>query len=128
MAEISIREKIGLLAYSPLAFGVLSGKYLNGQRPAKARLTLFEHFQRYTSPMAEKVTAAYVQIAHDYQLNPSQMALAFVTQQPFVTSNIIGATTLAQLKENIDSADLQLSEEILTAIEQVHLQQPNPCP
>ena len=128
LAEMSIREKVGLLAYSPLAFGVLSGKYLQGQRPAKARLTLYERFQRYTSPMAEQVTAAYVDLANAHGLNPSQMALAFVTQQPFVTSNIIGATTLEQLDVNIGSSDLVLSDEILNAIEQIHLQQPNPCP
>ncbi len=128
LAEMSIREDVGLLAYSPLAFGVLSGKYLEGQRPAKARLTLFERFQRYTSPKAEASTAAYVQLAEAFQMNPSQMALAFVTQQPFVTSNIIGATTLNQLKENIASSQLSLSNEMLTAIEQIHLAQPNPCP
>lgn len=128
LAEMSIREKIGLLAYSPLAFGVLSGKYLQGQRPAKARLTLYERFQRYTSPMAEQVTAAYVDLANAHGLNPSQMALAFVTQQPFVTSNIIGATTLEQLDVNIGSSDLVLSDEVLDAIEQIHLLQPNPCP
>lgn len=128
LAEMSIREKIGLLAYSPLAFGVLSGKYLQGQRPAKARLTLYERFQRYTSPMAEQVTAAYVDLANAHGLNPSQMALAFVTQQPFVTSNIIGATTLEQLHVNIGSSDLVLSDEVLDAIEQIHFLQPNPCP
>ena len=128
LAEMSIREKVGLLAYSPLAFGVLSGKYLQVQRPAKARLTLYERFQRYTSPIAEQVTAAYVDLANTHGLNPSQMALAFVTQQPFVTSNIIGATTLEQLDVNIGSSDLVLSDEILNAIEHIHLQQPNPCP
>ncbi|TVQ71562.1 MAG: NADP(H)-dependent aldo-keto reductase [Oceanospirillales bacterium] len=128
LAEMSIRENVGLLAYSPLAFGVLSGKYMQGQRPAKARLTLYERFQRYTSPMAEQVTTAYVELAKAYGLSPSQMALAFVTQQPFVTSNIIGATTLEQLHENIASSDLILSDQLLMAIEQIHLQQPNPCP
>jgi aryl-alcohol dehydrogenase-like predicted oxidoreductase len=128
MAEMSIREQVGLLAYSPLAFGVLSGKYLGGQRPAGARLTLFERFQRYTSPLAEQVTAAYVELAHQHSLSPTQMALAFVTQQPFVTSNIIGATSLEQLKENLDSSDVQLSDELLNAIEHIHTQHPNPCP
>lgn len=128
LAEMSIREKIGLLAYSPLAFGVLSGKYMGGQRPAKARLTLFERFQRYTSPLADMATTAYVQLAAHHNINPTHMALAFVTQQPFVTSNIIGATTTAQLKENIASIDTQLSDELLYAIEQLHLEHPNPCP
>jgi aryl-alcohol dehydrogenase-like predicted oxidoreductase len=128
LAEMSIREQVGLLAYSPLAFGVLSGKYLDGQRPTGARLTLFERFQRYTSPLADKVTAAYVELAHQHNLNPTQMALAFVTQQPFVTSNIIGATSLEQLQENIDSSEIRLSDELLNAIEHIHTQHPNPCP
>ncbi len=125
---MSIREQVGLLAYSPLAFGVLSGKYLDGQRPTGARLTLFERFQRYTSPLADKVTAAYVELAQQHNLSPTQMALAFVTQQPFVTSNIIGATSLEQLQENIDSSEVLLSDELLNAIEQIHTQHPNPCP
>ncbi|WP_417584854.1 NADP(H)-dependent aldo-keto reductase [Nitrincola sp.] len=128
LAEMSIREQVGLLAYSPLAFGVLSGKYLGGQRPTGARLTLYERFQRYTSPLADKVTAAYVELAHQHNLNPTQMALAFVTHQPFVTSNIIGATSLEQLQENIDSSEIQLSDELLNAIEHIHTQHPNPCP
>lgn len=128
LAEMSIREQVGLLAYSPLAFGVLSGKYLDGQRPTGARLTLFERFQRYTSPLADKVTAAYVELAQQHNLSPTQMALAFVTQQPFVTSNIIGATSLEQLQENIDSSEVHLSDELLNAIEQIHTQHPNPCP
>lgn len=128
LAEMSLREKVGLLAYSPLAFGVLSGKYRNGQRPPKARLTLFERFQRYTSPKAEEATEAYVALAEEWQLNPGQMALAFVTRQPFVTSNLIGATTVAQLRENIASSEVVLPEALLHAIEDIHLQQPNPCP
>ncbi|QEW06388.1 NADP(H)-dependent aldo-keto reductase [Nitrincola iocasae] len=128
LAEMSIREQVGLLAYSPLAFGVLSGKYLDGQRPTGARLTLYERFQRYTSPLADKVTAAYVELAQQHNLSPTQMALAFVTQQPFVTSNIIGATSLEQLQENIDSSEVHLSDELLNAIEQIHTQHPNPCP
>lgn len=128
LAEMSIREQVGLLAYSPLAFGVLSGKYLGGQRPTGARMTLFERFQRYTSPLAEQVTAAYVELAHQHNLSPTQMALAFVTQKPFVTSNIIGATSLEQLQENLDSNEIQLSDELLNAIEHIHTQHPNPCP
>ena len=128
MAEMSIREQVGLLAYSPLAFGVLSGKYLGGQRPAGARLTLFERFQRYTSPLAEQVTKAYVELAHQHNLSPAQMALAFVTQQPFVTSNIISATSLEQLQENLDASEIQLSDELLNAIDHIHTQHPNPCP
>ncbi|MBI1274431.1 NADP(H)-dependent aldo-keto reductase [bacterium] len=128
LAEVSIREQCGLLAYSPLAFGVLSGKYLNGQRPPKGRITLFARFQRYNNPLAEKATAAYAAIAKKHGLDMAQMALAYVTQQPFVTSNIIGATTMEQLKSNVDSMDLRLSPEVLQDIEVVQVQIPNPCP
>jgi aryl-alcohol dehydrogenase-like predicted oxidoreductase len=128
LAEISIRERCGLLAYSPLAFGVLSGKYLSGQRPAKGRLTLFARFQRYNNPLAEKATAAYAAVAKKHGLDMAQMALAYVNRQLFVTSNIIGATTMEQLKSNIDSIELALSDEALQDIEMVHLQTPNPCP
>ena len=128
LAEIAIREQIGLLAYSPLAFGVLSGKYLDGARPAKGRLTLFERFQRYNNPQTEKAAAAYVALAREHGLDPAQMALAFVTGQPFVTSNIIGATSLEQLESNLASSELVLSQELLTAIEAIHVDQPNPAP
>lgn len=128
LAEVALREEVGLLAYSPLAFGVLAGKYLNGARPAKGRLTLFERFQRYNNPQAVAATEAYVKLAGEHGLDPAQMALAFVTQQPFVTSNIIGATTLDQLKSNIASAELVLGEEVLAGIEAIHTAQPNPAP
>ncbi|EXJ10576.1 hypothetical protein D791_02407 [Nitrincola nitratireducens] len=107
---------------------MLSGKYLDGQRPAKGRLTLYERFKRYTSERAESTTRAYVAIAKRHGLDPAQMALAFVNDRPFVTANIIGATTLEQLKSNIESADIVLSTEVLGDIEAIHLQQPNPCP
>ena len=128
LAEISCREKVGLLAYSPLAFGVLSGKYLDGQKPEGARLTLYERFQRYTGEKAERVTKQYVELAQDHGLNPAQMALAYVNSRPFVASNIIGATSLEQLKSNIDSANLTLNNEVLRSIEAIHHQTPNPCP
>ncbi|UFH50833.1 NADP(H)-dependent aldo-keto reductase [Pseudomonas sp. KNUC1026] len=128
LAEIALREQIGLLAYSPLAFGVLAGKYLNGARPAKARLTLFERFQRYNNPQALAATEAYVKLAREHGLDAAQMALAFVTQQPFVTSNIIGATSLEQLASNLESAQLVLSAEVLEGIEAIHQRQPNPAP
>jgi aryl-alcohol dehydrogenase-like predicted oxidoreductase len=128
MAEISIREQCGLLAYSPLAMGVLSGKYLGGAKPPKARMTLFTRFQRYNNPMAEAATARYVKIARDAGLDPSQMALAFVNRQPFVTSNIIGATTLAQLKTDIESVNISLTEDTVRAIDAVHREISNPCP
>ncbi|ART63681.1 NADP(H)-dependent aldo-keto reductase [Kushneria marisflavi] len=128
MAEISHRENVGLLAYSPLAFGVLSGKYLGGVRPDGARLTLFDRFQRYNSTLAEEATWAYVDIARRFDLSPAQMALAWVNTRPFLTSNIIGATTLEQLDHNIASEGMTLSDEVIEAIEGVHKRLPNPCP
>ncbi|WP_288132613.1 NADP(H)-dependent aldo-keto reductase [Microbulbifer sp.] len=128
LAEMAIREECGLLAYSPLAFGTLSGKYLDGARPAGARLTLFERFQRYTGERAVDATAEYVKLAREYSQDPAQMALAFVTQQPFVTSNIIGATTMDQLKRNIASAEITLSDDQLAAINEIHARNPNPAP
>ncbi|WP_462330630.1 NADP(H)-dependent aldo-keto reductase [Thiohalocapsa halophila] len=128
LAEVAIREQCGLLAYSPLAFGALSGKYLNGQRPPKGRLTLFSRFSRYSNDQAVAATAEYVAVARKHGLDPAQMALAFVTSRPFVTSNIIGATTLAQLEQNLASIDLELSEAVLEDIEAVHTRQPNPSP
>lgn len=127
LAEISHRENIGLLAYSPMAFGALSGKYLN-DTPADARLTLFDRFTRYTNAETVRAIRAYVTIAHDFGLSPAQMSLAFVNQQPFVHSNIIGATTMGQLKENIASVDMTLGDDVLKAIEAVHKSQPNPAP
>ncbi len=128
LAEIGIREQCGLLAYSPLAFGMLSGKYENGARPANARITLFQRFSRYTNPQAQAACSRYVALAREHGLDPAQMALAYVTAQPFVTSNIIGATTLEQLESNLASAELKLSAEVLASIEALHTQQPNPAP
>lgn len=127
-AEMAIREKCGLLAYSPLGFGVLSGKYLGGRKPEGARLTLYERFQRYTGERALAATEAYVGLAREFGLDPAQMALAFVNRQPFVTSNIIGATSMAQLRSNIASAAVTLSDDQLAAIESVHAGNPNPAP
>ncbi|BAZ92952.1 aldo/keto reductase [Thiohalobacter thiocyanaticus] len=128
LAEISQREDVGLLAYSPLGFGVLSGKYLDGARPEGARLSLFERFSRYSNPQGERATAAYVALARDHGLDPAQMALAYVNSRPFVTANIIGATRMEQLESNLGSADLTLSEEVLEGIEAIHQAHPNPCP
>ena len=128
LAEIAIREQVGLLAYSPLAFGVLSGKYLNQQQPSGARLTRWPDYNRYSTPQAQQATADYVALAQAHGVDPAQMALAYVTSRPFVTSNIIGATTMAQLASNIDSCQLQLSDELLAGIEQIHQQHPNPSP
>ena len=128
LSEIAIREDCGLLAYSPMAFGLLSGKYAHGARPANARISLFSRFSRYTNPQAEAACERYVALAHEHGLQPAQMALAFVTSQPFVTSNIIGATSLDQLNMNLQSRSLKLSPELLQAIEALHRQQPNPAP
>jgi len=128
LAEVSHRENMGLLAYSPLAFGVLSGKYLHGQKPANARLTLFDRFTRYLGEKPELATQRYADIAAQAGMSCATLAQAFVTQQSFVTSNIIGATTMEQLKENIASANVILSEDILQAIEIVHRDICNPCP
>jgi aryl-alcohol dehydrogenase-like predicted oxidoreductase len=128
LAEVAIREHCGLLAYSPLAFGVLSGKYLEGRRPEGARLTLFERFNRYSNPESEHATAEYVALAQRHGLDPAQMALAWVTSRPFTTSNIIGATRLDQLTSNLASIELTLSDEILAEIETIHTRQPNPAP
>ena len=128
LAEISHRENVGLLAYSPLGFGVLSGKYLDGKRPAGARLTEYDRYERYINQEAQWATAQYANIAADAGLDMAQMALAFVNSRPFVTSNIIGATSLEQLKSNIDSSNIILSAEVLEAIEAVHTKQPNPSP
>lgn len=126
--EFSHLEQVSLLAYSPLAMGMLSGKYLNGMRPEGARLTLYTRFTRYSNPQAEAATAQYVKLAHDHGLSPTHLALAWVNQQRSVASNLIGATTLAQLKENIDSVNVTLSDELLKAIEAIHRQWPNPAP
>lgn len=128
LAECAIREQCGLLAYSPLGGGSLSGKYLEGARPAGARLTLFPHFDRYAKPKGGEATARYVDLAGRSGLDPSQMALAFVTSRPFVTSNIIGATGMDQLRSNIASAALSLSEDVVAEIEAIHAENPNPCP
>ncbi len=128
MAEVSHREQCGLLAYSPLGFGMLTGKYLNDQWPEKGRLTLYKRFSRYLNDHGKAATAEYVALAEKHGLDPAQMALAFVTSRPFLTSNIIGATTMAQLKTNIDSHALTLGDEVLKAIDEIHTRIPNPCP
>lgn len=128
LAEIAMREQCGLLAYSPLAFGMLSGKYEQGARPAGARLTLFSRFARYAKPESQAACSRYVALAREHGLDPAQMALAYVTQQPFVTSNIIGATSIEQLESNLASTELHLSAEVLEAIEAIHAAQPNPAP
>ena len=128
MAEISIRSGIGLLAYSPLGFGTLSGKYLGGQKPEKARVTLFPNYSRYSGRRAVEATEAYADIARRHGLTLAQMALAFVNSRPFLTSNIIGATTMEQLRENIGSVGIVLGDEVLAEIAGVHDSLPDPAP
>ncbi|MEC6036273.1 aldo/keto reductase [Acinetobacter nosocomialis] len=128
MSEIAKYEGVGLLAYSPLAFGYLTGKFRNGARPANARVTLFPRFSRYSNPQSEWATEQYAQLAEKHGLSLTQLALAFIKQQFFVTSTIIGATSLDQLKENIQAFEIELSPEILQGIEAIHVQQPNPAP
>lgn len=128
LSEVSYRENIGLLAYSPLAFGVLSGKYLQNQHPKEARLTLFPYFKRYSKPNAFKACEKYHELAKEFNVSLTQLALAFVNTRPFLTSNIIGATSLAQLKENVDSLDLDFTEELEKRINEIHEVIPNPAP
>lgn len=128
LAEVSMRENVGLLAYSPLAFGVLSGKYLNGQLPEKSRIKLFPQYNRYSSAQSTFLTQKYAQLASELNISLTQLALAFVNQQPFLTGNIIGATTLAQLKENISSIHVELSPETFSKIDEIQALQPNPAP
>ena len=128
LSEVSHRENMGLLAYSPLGFGVLSGKYLNNARPAGARLTLFDRFDRYTNDNALRATEEYVAIAKRHKLDPAQMALAYVNSRSFLTANIIGATNMEQLKSDMDSIDLTLDEDVITEIESAHTAIPNPSP
>ncbi len=130
LAEIAMRENVGLLAYSPLAFGALSGKYLKNS-PENSRLTLFPQLlilRKYLSDEAIFLTKKYAALAEKSDMSLAQLALAFINQQPFVTSNIIGATNLEQLKENIDSIDIDLSAEILEEIDKIQVLQPNPAP
>lgn len=127
LAEVSHRENMGLLAYSPLGFGILSGKYIDDS-PADARLTLYERFTRYSNEEGVNSTKAYVDLALESGYSPAQLALAFVNTRPFVTANIIGATSMQQLKENIESIDVELTTDVLEKIERIHQQQPNPCP
>jgi aryl-alcohol dehydrogenase (NADP+) len=129
LAETCYRENVSLLAYSPLGFGFLSGKYLQGQKPKNARITLFEKFgQRYLKPNVNEAVAAYVEIARQHHLKPAQLALAFVRSRWFVASTIIGATKLEQLRENLDSVNIVLTPEILTQLNAVHTRYPNPAP
>ncbi|WP_296384397.1 aldo/keto reductase [Winogradskyella sp.] len=128
LAEVAHRENIGLLAYSPMACGELSGKYIKGIAADNARLKLFPRFNRYSGVTATEATKRYLKIAEDNNMSLAQMSLAFVNERPFLTSNIIGATSLEQLEENIDSINISLSEDVMKAINAVHAEIPNPAP
>jgi aryl-alcohol dehydrogenase-like predicted oxidoreductase len=128
LAEFAHREEIGLLAYSPLAFGVLSGKYLGGARPAGARLTLFSRFQRYTGERVERAVREYAALARAHGLDPAQMALAYVMSRPFTASTLVGATTMAQLRDDIAAASLAMPAEVIAGIENIHRDHSNPAP
>lgn len=128
LSEICHEEEVRLLAYSPLAFGRLSGKYLNGAQPEGARCTLWNRFARYNGPNSDAAVAEYVSIAKAVGLDPAQMALAWINERPHVAANIIGATTMDQLRDNIASIDVKLDGEVKRQIEKVHHRFPNPCP
>lgn len=128
LAEFSQREKISLLAYSPLGFGVLTGKYIEAKNIEKARLTLFKDYTRYSNIQSQAATRKYFALAKCHNLSPAQMALAYINSRQFVAGNIIGATTLEQLKENIDSVNVTLSDEVIQEIEKIHQSIPNPSP
>ena len=128
MTEVLFRENVSLLAYSPLAFGHLTGKYIDNPA-AKGRVTLFLGYaQRYKKPNVPIASAAYTQLARDNGMTPTQMALAFVYHRWFVSSTIVGATTMAQLKENIDAWQCELSDQVMSEIEALHLKYMNPAP
>ncbi|MCP5370579.1 MAG: aldo/keto reductase [Hyphomicrobiales bacterium] len=128
MAEVSLREECGLLAYSPLGFGTLTGKYLDGPPAPGTRIHRYPHFQRYLKPAAVAATRDYVALARDHGLDPAQMAIAYALSRPFMTSVIIGATNLDQLANNIAAADLVLSDQVVAGIEAIHDGNSNPAP
>lgn len=128
LAETALRENVGLLAYSPLAQGALTGKYLSGALPAGARKTLYNRLQRYEGPGAEEAIGAYVRAARDFGVTPVQLALKFVDTRPWVTSTIIGASQVAQLAEDIDAFDLKWTDDMEKRVNAIHVAHPDPCP
>jgi aryl-alcohol dehydrogenase-like predicted oxidoreductase len=128
LSEIFYREQVSLLAYSPLGQGYLSGKYENGALPPGSRKTLFDRLGRYEKGNGPRAISNYVALAKRHGLDPAQMAIAFAVSRPFVTSVIIGATTMEQLKTDVAAAELKLADDVLEDIEQIHLDTPNPCP
>ncbi len=128
MSEISIRQKCGLLVYYPLAAGALSGKYRNGEMPKNSRMALFKGWERHLNPLAMRAYDEYYKLAKDFNLTMVQLAQSFVNSRPFVTSNIIGATTMEQLKENIDSVNIDFTDEMMERVDRIHNENPNPSP
>ncbi len=127
LGEVAEREAVGLLAYSPLAQGYLTGKYRDGALPQGSRKQLFDRLQRYEGPGAQEAISAYLDLARRHNLDPAQLALKFCDERPFTTSTIIGATTLEQLKTDIDAFDIRLSDDIRAGIRAIHKERPNPC-
>ena len=128
MSEISIRQKCGLLVYYPLAAGALSGKYRNGEMPKNSRMALFKGWERHLNPLAMRAYDEYYKLAKDFNLTMVQLAQSFVNSRSFVTSNIIGATTMEQLKENIDSVNIDFTDEMMERVDKIHNENPNPSP
>ncbi len=128
LAEVAHREQVGLLAYSPLGFGVLSGKYVEGSSSERDRINRWPDYNRYTNEQATAATREYAALAREHGLSPAQLALAYVNSRPFLAANIIGATTMAQLEENIASIDIRLSDNLLAGIEAIHTRHPYPSP
>ena len=128
MSEISIRQKCGLLVYYPLAAGAMSGKYRNGEMPKNSRMALFKGWERHLNPLAMRAYDEYYKLAKDFNLTMVQLAQSFVNSRPFVTSNIIGATTMEQLKENIDSVNIDFTDEMMERVDKIHNENPNPSP
>ena len=128
MSEISIREKCGLLVYYPLAAGGLSGKYRNGKMPKDSRMALFKGWERHLNPLAMKAYDKYFKLAKDFNITMVQLAQSFVNSRPFVTSNIIGATTMDQLKENVESINIEFTDEMMDKVNEIHNNNPNPSP
>ena len=128
MSEISIRDRCGLLVYYPLAAGALSGKYRGGQMPKNSRMALFKGWERMINPLAMKAYDEYYKLAKDNNMTMVQLAQSFVNSRPFVTSNIIGATTMEQLKENVESINIEFTDEMMDRVNEIHNNNPNPSP
>lgn len=128
LAEIADRERVGLIAYSPLAFGVLTGKYAHGARPVGARISRYDRFVRYTKPLGLAASERYVELAREFDIDPAIMAISFILSRRYVTSVLLGATTEAQLRHNLAATDHPVSKPLLKAIDNLHAQSPNPCP